>query len=275
MSSSLRVNLPVRRLNSAALLVGLVAVGRVEAQRALNGRVVDSLNSPIQFAHVAITGTNLATVTDREGRFRIRVPQAGRTTVLVRRLGYRPEQHVFDIKGDSAVDAPFTLLPAPVELAAMTTAAARTLRLDRAGFYERMVDASKGLLTGTFIGPEEIEARHPSSVLNMLEGRMGVSLMKKKIMSANGSCEMMVYVDGHLVDGVDHGTGTTRLMRDHILMQRVGSTSREPPPSTSPVEETAPPSDVAGIEIYPRAVNAPPGFQRLAGSCGVVLIWTK
>jgi hypothetical protein len=136
-----------------------------------------------------------------------------------------------------------------------------------------MLDASKGLLTGSFVGPEEIEARHPSSILHMVEGHTGVSLMRKKIMGNGGSCEMMVYVNGHLVDGVDASTGTSRIARDRALMRRANSV--DPPPSTSPVEEAAPPTEVAGIEIYPRAVNAPPGFQRLAGSCGIVLIWTK
>ena len=34
-------------------------------------------------------------------------------------------------------------------------------------------------------------------------------------------------------------------------------------------------SHLAAMEIYPRAVNAPPAYQPLNGNCGVVLIWTK
>ena len=41
------------------------------------------------------------------------------------------------------------------------------------------------------------------------------------------------------------------------------------------VNELVPPSNMAAMEIYPRALNAPPQYQPLNGTCGVVLIWTK
>ena len=34
-------------------------------------------------------------------------------------------------------------------------------------------------------------------------------------------------------------------------------------------------NSIAGIEVYPRSVTAPPKYQSLNGTCGVVLIWTK
>jgi hypothetical protein len=41
------------------------------------------------------------------------------------------------------------------------------------------------------------------------------------------------------------------------------------------VNELALPSQVAAMEIYPRGVGAPPEFQPMNGSCGVVLLWSK
>ena len=41
------------------------------------------------------------------------------------------------------------------------------------------------------------------------------------------------------------------------------------------VNELVLPHQVAGIEIYPRAVGAPPQYQSSNGKCGVMLIWTK
>ena len=41
------------------------------------------------------------------------------------------------------------------------------------------------------------------------------------------------------------------------------------------VNDLALPTHVAAMEVYPRAVNAPPQYQPLNGACGVVLIWTK
>jgi hypothetical protein len=34
-------------------------------------------------------------------------------------------------------------------------------------------------------------------------------------------------------------------------------------------------TSIAGIEVYPRSVTAPPKYQSLNGLCGVVLIWTR
>lgn len=263
-----------REIVPGVVLALLVApAGNAAKAQVVTGRVTDSLSAPIAFAQVAVLGTAIVSVTDREGQFRVRIPRSGRTTVLVRRLGYHPEQRAFDLAADTVVDASFVLLPAPLTFEAVSSVAQRTRSLDRAGFYERMLDASKGLLTGSFVGPEEIEARHRSSILHMLEGHNGVSLMRKKIMGNGGACEMMVYVNGHLVDGADTIRGTSRIARDRALMRR--ATSTDLPPSTSPVEEAAAPTEVAGIEIYPLAVNAPAAFQRLAGGCGIVLIWTK
>jgi hypothetical protein len=41
------------------------------------------------------------------------------------------------------------------------------------------------------------------------------------------------------------------------------------------VNELVAVTHVAAMEIYPRAVGAPPQYQPLNGTCGVVLIWTK
>lgn len=35
------------------------------------------------------------------------------------------------------------------------------------------------------------------------------------------------------------------------------------------------PSEIAGAELYPHGVGAPPQYQELNGSCGIVLIWTR
>jgi hypothetical protein len=41
------------------------------------------------------------------------------------------------------------------------------------------------------------------------------------------------------------------------------------------IDELVNPTSVAAMEVYPRAVQAPPQYQSLNGVCGVILIWTK
>jgi hypothetical protein len=55
-------------------------------------------------------------------------------------------------------------------------------------------------------------------------------------------------------------------------MRIVGKLGRVPDDSVNQIVGV---THVAAMEIYPRAVNAPPAFQPLNGTCGVVLIWTK
>jgi hypothetical protein len=41
------------------------------------------------------------------------------------------------------------------------------------------------------------------------------------------------------------------------------------------INDQIPTSTIAAIEVYPRAVGAPPKYQSLNGNCGVILIWTR
>ena len=59
----------------------------------------------------------------------------------------------------------------------------------------------KAALSATFIGPEEIEQRHPNKITNMLSGLNGVSWRNTErgdliAYGFNGTCQMAVLVDG-------------------------------------------------------------------------------
>ena len=69
------------------------------------------------------------------------------------------------------------------------------------GFYDRWLMRQKGLLTATFIGPEELDFRHPSKITNMLYGLNGVTdwshLAREAVIDGYaGMCPMAVVVDG-------------------------------------------------------------------------------
>lgn len=142
--------------------------------------------------------------------------------------------------------------------------------LDLYGFYQRMKDAEKGINHGYFITPEDIDIRKPNLILNMAEGIPGVEVQHnissplKDVLKGltNTGCVMAVYLDRVRLTG-----GTAR------LLGRDGSS--RPEREGAFVNELVLPSHVAGMEIYPRAVGAPPQYQSLNAECGVVLIWTK
>jgi hypothetical protein len=243
----------------------------------LRGIVVDTVGNPVPYAQVSINGTAVRSVSDQSGRFVLHAPARG--TLSVRRLGFTPAGLAIDAALSADSRLRIILGPVPGILpTAIASARTSTLALELNGFYDRLIERSKGQNNGVFIGPEEVEARHPSSALNMLNGAApSVSLMGKKVVGQGGACQMDVYVNRHLVDASDIKVGTHSLGGDQLSFRRVSSgrgaerSMHEP----SPIDESAPASSIVGIEIYPRAVMAPPEFQRLAASCGIVLIWTR
>ena len=77
----------------------------------------------------------------------------------------------------------------------------------------------------------------------------GIISMKAVIFGSMG-CKMTVYLDNIRIVG--------KLGRGDDFLN-----------------EVVMPTHVAAMEIYPSAVMAPPQYQSLNGTCGVVLIWTK
>jgi hypothetical protein len=63
---------------------------------------------------------------------------------------------------------------------------------------------------------------------------------------------MTVYLDGRRLNRLTTGSNTAAM-----------------------VDEIALPTHIAGVEIYTSPLRAPPEYQSLSGTCGVVLLWTK
>jgi hypothetical protein len=134
--------------------------------------------------------------------------------------------------------------------------------LDTYGFYRRMKEVERGAARGWFITPEDLERRKPNWITQMAEGLPGIRVCgrasvtcpsgppRNEMILGRNACKMTVFVDNVRITGRLNG-------RD------------------DPVNEFVLPTHVAAMEVYPTALNAPPQFQPLNGTCGVVLIWTK
>ncbi|HEX6316012.1 MAG TPA: hypothetical protein VFZ73_14175, partial [Gemmatimonadaceae bacterium] len=66
-----------------------------------------------------------------------------------------------------------------------------------------------------------------------------------------------------------------RNCRMTVYLDNIRIVGRLAPSGDDFVNEMVPPGHVAAMEIYPSAVGAPPQYQSLNGTCGIVLIWTK
>jgi hypothetical protein len=218
----------------------------------LRGRVLDESGQPLSYANIQLNfGRRF--LADDSGRFSVPYPGTGSATVIIRRIGFEPAEFSLQEMPDTALRV--QLKPIPTQLKGVTVIGASAFRsLDTYGFYGRMRDAERGINHGYFITPEDLEKRKPAYITQMVEGFPTVRVEGPRplayIIKGSNECKMTVYLDN---------------------IRIVGKVGR----ADDFVNDIVAPSHVAAMEIYPRAIGAPPAYQPLNGTCGVVLIWTK
>jgi hypothetical protein len=233
---------------------------RGEAQ--LSGVVRDERGQPMPNARLTIWGTDSETTTDSRGRFWLGDLPGGTQTVEVRAIGFQPVERVMALSADDPATVDIALRERVTELEGVRVTAT-AVRARFAPFYERMRDAERGINHGYFITPQDMERRRPTLITNMFEGLAGIrveqlpgsidpklKIVRGALREAGGYCLMTIYLDGIRVAGTAGG-------------------------GHDGINQLIDPSTVAAMEVYPRPVSAPPHYQSLNGTCGVILIWTK
>lgn len=218
----------------------------------LGGVVLDATGLPLSYPNYQVNGGKRL-LADDSGRFQFPAPD-GAFTLLVRRIGFEPAEIRLPVRPDTALRIVLTAIPQQLK-GVIISGASAFVSLDIHGFYGRMKDAERGINHGYFVTPEDIERRRPNWISQMAQNLPSVRVLQRgrpldDVIAGSGNCKMTVYLDNIRIVGRLNG-------RDDKLNEMVTITS------------------VAGMEIYPRAVSAPPQYQALNGTCGVVLIWTK
>ncbi|MBC7841833.1 MAG: carboxypeptidase regulatory-like domain-containing protein [Gemmatimonadaceae bacterium] len=218
----------------------------------ISGSVVDSAGKPIFGASVQAISTNISTVTDSGGRFRVQNLVPGLVFVRVRKIGYLSEY--FPLQTESGRVATLTVKLRPASnapsLARVEVRADARRDARMVGFYERM-----RLGNGIFVEREELLRRNASNVSEVLRGRNGVNIIRDgnnnpvvfgRNLTGAGYCAMGVLVDGVFVN-------TSGMSMDQLVNTQ----------------------DVRAIEVYKTGPSVPSEFQRRETDCGAVLIWTR
>jgi len=245
-------------------LASLVIAQGASAQdtRTISGTVMDSGGQRVSYVNVD-AGPRYRTLANASGEFRLIVPSKERLDIAVRRIGYLPGRIIIEPGADTTVSVSLQRLA--VLLTTQVVRAQQQVRtLELRGFYERMAESQRGALVGEFITPEEIEMRNPQRVTQLLEQRRGLRVQRSgncyiidecyKIMG-QGNCPATIYLDGQRLNPM-----------------RVASNDASGAPA---VDGLIPVTGVSAIEVYPRGSSAPAKYQSLAGTCAIVVIWTK
>jgi hypothetical protein len=238
------------------------------SDRVLLGRITTMEGEPISYANVQVNGGRRV-VSDDSGRFSVPFTP-GRVSIVVRRIGFEPEELKLAEMPDTAVrvsmKAAARVLPGQV-----VTGKAAFARLDLGGFYRRMYEVERGARVGYFVTPEDLAMRNPQNVTDAVEqfpsirlrpidtgppGTVGdglPNLARKFRIEDRSGCPLTVYLD-----------------RVRVQPTMIGGKAVD-----EEINTLVQPHAVAGIEVYPRAIGAPPEFPPVGYNCGVVLIWSK
>jgi hypothetical protein len=227
-------------------------------------RVISADGQPIVYANVSVEG-GATLITDSKGEVGLGVGKHQAITLRVRRIGFTPWYGPVDFPDTSPV-LTITLAHAAQQLGEVRITGQKNPSSQFVqGFYDRWMDRQKGLLSAVFIGPEELESRHPDMITNMLRGLNGLCLfqvsgdshkvivMSSRNMSLNPNpgcpnCPVAIVIDGMQ----QYPPGSGAVFIDELLNA----------------------NEVMAVEVYARGGNMPISLQVNDTKCGVVAFWT-
>ena len=238
---------------SALVAGGLAGARPIAAQTTprqtgyVAGVVRDTTGVVVVGAQVSLAGHLGRGTTGTDGSFRLSGP-GGDRTLVVRRLGFRPESLAVAIPPGATTEVSVRLVATPQTLAPVVVATTDIRRYAPRlrAFHERR---ERGF--GRFFTAEDIDRRNPAVVSDLLRTVPGARITKQGGQSVvtfrNQNCVPLIWVDGMpAVAGY----------LDPDVFQ---------------------PNSLAGIEVYsgPSTVPSELMWVRGKGSCGVIALWTR
>jgi hypothetical protein len=227
-------------------------------------RVVSPDGQPVVYANVSIEG-GMMQITDEKGEIALGIGRFQALTMSVRRIGFTPWFGRMDFPDTSSV-LTVTLAHVAQQLGEVRVTGRKNPSSPFVqGFYDRWMDRQKGLLSGVFIGPEELEFRHPDVITNMLRGLNGLCLLQP------GSDPRKVIVFSSHFASLQVNQGCPNCP---VAIVVDGLQQYPPPGGYVFIDEILDALDVMAVEVYPRAGNMPISLQVNDTKCGVVAFWT-
>jgi hypothetical protein len=270
-----------RRFGRPLLIaIGLAAVAvdtdAQQAARIIDGRVVDVRDRPVPLVTITVVGGPSA-VSDDSGHFRLAVAHKDRVVFDAKRIGYMPSRIALVDGGDTTLSV--LLLPATRELPGVEVTDTRSGPPGLAGFEQRMKERQRGAGTGHFFTAKDIEAMQPLRVTQVVENVPSMVVRRTggdrfaiyAKATSGGECAATVYLDGvHIAGAGDALMGRDRRGRPVVLRGDDGGGIS--------IDQFVTPTELAGVEVYARAMLAPVRLQPNdpnAMKCAIVAFWTK
>src|SRR5216684_3702531 len=223
----------------------------------LQGVVRNRNGAGVPGATVVAIGTNSHAVTDDFGEFTLRDLAAGSRIIEARAIGYPPARAQATIRPGLTERMELAVADSIPVLDPVTVVARYEPYLARVGFAMRRHTA-----IGHFIDTTDIQRTGAIQFEEVLRMVPGVRLRP------NGSSYLVELQRGE-------GQITNRALANYCPPAYFIDGVYFPLPPLQTPSLPLVPEEILGIEVYSNLSSAPPQYQRLDSSCGVILIWTK
>ena len=247
-------------------------------------RVVSTDSVPIAYAFVSVEGGN-GQISDDKGEVKLGAGKHKVVTMNVRRIGFEPFFGKVDLP-DTAAVITIVLPSIAQQLNGVQVTGRALVAPGLQPFYDRWAMRQKGLLSATFIGPEELEFRHPARITDVLSGLNGMSFKQtienqRVAFGYSGQCQMAILVDGIRqcpAKGCKCSTcggNAPELSHNYLqAMTNVPDSLKLSEMNAVPIDLILAANDVVAIEVYTRGANMPVSLQVSDAACGVIAFWT-
>jgi Carboxypeptidase regulatory-like domain len=242
-----RVRLAVDSTTDSAL-VTTVRRGRA----IIRGRVTTTDGRPLSNAVVRIIGSGSQVRTAVDGAFVVSDAGAGTQAIEARAIGYQPYRKMLALRESGEASVLLALATQQVSLDTVRVIAGRTMVP-----VVRAIERRSRTGLGKTLDAAFVRDRAVLFVTDALRGINGVTVHQ---VGGFGQAVMMREITGKPC--------FASIFVDAIRVQFQLST-------LVTIDDLVRPSDIAAIEVYPRATMAPAEFLTMDTGCGVVAVWTK
>ncbi|MEO7966872.1 MAG: carboxypeptidase regulatory-like domain-containing protein, partial [Gemmatimonadaceae bacterium] len=195
----------MRRQKEASAGPQFSAVTLARGNAALTGRVVNANGQPIVGARVDVLGTPGATLTSAGGEFSLTGLPSGTQSVVVRQIGYAPEERAVDLSTRAAARVEVKMERPAAVLNTVVVKADRDVGLEKIGFTQRKRSGG-----GYYITADDISRRAPNILTDVFRSVPGLRVSPsgngtdytiESSRSATGGC-VRYWVDGAVFEAV-------------------------------------------------------------------------
>jgi hypothetical protein len=257
--------LPRRAPSQSAPPAARATIDSLAYRHRLLGVFDEQTGDPLQGAEVRDLYSGTVALTTATGTVSLAFLPAGRTLVVIRKLGYLPRTLFVTISPADTAALTLLLTPQPVTLPTVTTTDSADSHLPPIlREFERRRRAGQG----RFITEAQLRARDGQQMSTVLVTLPGLSIRSGRvvgthgmsagpvIMSAGTPCYATIYQDGALI---------------YQAAFQLQAKTPQPPPDFSRLRV----DEYSAVEYYASPAEYPPSISPTNNSCGVLMLWTR